>query len=360
MKNGEWRVKRGGPDGLTRVIGSLLLIVVAIVVILAHQLKVRAAELTLRNISVSSGQPGISTTHTYNFTFGSTSVVGSIVFRYCENTPVYGQTCDPPVGLDLSGAVLSSQSGNTGFSIDTLNSNANTIVLTRTPGSSVAVASSYVFDSIVNPTNAPHSEFIQISTHASTNGSGARIDEGSVAYAVNTTIDVSAYVPPFLNFCVGVSVALDCTSTVGNSIDLGTISKTAANSATSQFSTATNDPSGYVVYALGNTMTSGNNIIPALAAPLPNVAGSSQFGLNLRSNTSPSVGQDPFGVGTGLPTLNYNFPNFYTYNSGDSLASSTLSSDYTRMTVSYLVNAAGPQPPGVYSTTITYLATVSF
>lgn len=319
-----------------------------------------AAELTLRNISVGSGQPGAITSHRFNATFGSVVSVGSIVFRYCENTPVFDQNCDSPPGLDLSGATLTSQAGNTGFSIDTINSTANSIVLTRVPAVAAPVASSYVFDNIVNPVNAPHSEFIQISTHAATDGSGPRIDQGSVAYAINSSLDVAAYIPPFLNFCVGVTVALDCTSTVGDSIDVGIISKTAANGASSQFSTATNDPSGYVVYALGNTMTSGNNIIPELSTPLPSVAGSSQFGINLRANSSPAIGQEPFGVGTGVPTLNYNFPNFYTYNNGDSIATSTLSSDYTRMTVSYLINAAGPQPPGVYSTTLTYLATVSF
>ncbi len=338
-------------------LSSFLAVVLAVLIVIRGA---GAAELTLRNISVGSGIPGSDTSHTFNFTFGSPVALGSITFLYCENTPVFDQSCDPPVGLDLSGATLSSQSGNTGFSIDTVNSTPNMIVLTRSAAVAATVPSSYVLNNIINPTNAPHSEFIQISTHAAIDGSGPRIDEGAVAFAINPVLDVSAYIPPFLNFCVGVSVALDCTSTIGDSIDLGIISKSSANAATSQFSTATNDPSGYVVYALGNTMTSGNNIIPSLATPLPSVIGSSQFGLNLRSNTAPAVGQEPFGVGTGLPILNYNFPNFYTYNDGDSIASSTLSSDYTRMTVSYLINAAGPQPAGIYSTTLTYLATVSF
>ncbi len=341
----------------TIFVGSISVLVIVIFTLLNN---VGAAELTLRNISVGSGAPGANTTHVFNFTYSSVAAVGSITFLYCENTPVFDQPCDPPTGLDLSGAVLSSQSGNTGFSIDTINSTPNMIVLTRPSAIAATVPSSYVFDNVVNPTNAPHSEFIQISTHSSIDGSGARIDEGAVAYAINPLLDISAYIPPFLNFCVGVTVALDCTSTLGDSIDLGIISKTTANAATSQFSAATNDASGYVVYALGNTMTSGNNIIPELSIPQPSLVGSSQFGFNLRANSSPPIGQEPFGVGTGLPMINYNFPNFYTYNNGDSIASSSLSSDYTRMTVSYLINAAGPQPAGVYSTTITYLATASF
>ncbi len=360
MKKKDWSFNRRAAGLVLNYANLLVLIGFLVPISIIQNYRVGAAELLLRNISVSSGLPGVVTTHNYSFTIQSVAPLGSIAFLYCENTPVAFQPCDSPVGLDLSGAVLSTQTGNTGFIIDTVNSTANKLIITRAAAAGAPVASTYSFSGIINPTNAPHSEFIQLSTYSSTDGTGAVLDVGSVAYAVNQALDVSAYIPPFLNFCVGVTVALDCTSTVGDSIDVGIISKTAANSASSQFSTATNDPSGYVVYALGNTMTSGNNIIPALSFPLPSVAGSSQFGLNLRSNTSPSIGQEPFGVGTGLPTLNYNFPNFYTYNSGDAIASSTLSSDYTRMTVSYLINAAGPQPPGVYSTTLTYLATVSF
>lgn len=321
---------------------------------------VSAQELTNRSISISSAGPSVVVSHNFSFTPSSTTNIGSIVFEYCENTPVFDQPCDAPVGLDVSLANLVVQTGNTGFSIDGGNTTASKLVLTRSPSAGAAASSSYLFNNITNPSNAPHSEFIRISTHASTDGSGLRTDNGSVAFAIHTPLNVAAYIPPFLSFCVGITVAVDCTSTNGNGIDLGIISRSSANSATSQFSAATNDPTGYVVYVLGNTMTSGNNIIPALAAPFPSVPGNSQFGINLRDNSNPNVGTEPFGVGTGVPLANYSFPNFYTFNDGDSIASSTLSSYYTRMTVSYLVNASGSQPPGVYSTTLTYLATVQF
>lgn len=319
-----------------------------------------AQELTARSLAVASASPSVVTTHTFTFTPSSVTAIGSIVFEYCQNSPVVGQPCDVPPGLDVSLANLSIQTGNTGFSVDNLNTTANKLVITRSPSVGISVVSSYVFSNITNPSNAPHSEFIRISTHASTDGSGSLTDNGSVAYAIHTPLNVAAYVPPFLNFCVGVTVSLDCSVTNGDSIDMGIISKTIATSATSQFSTATNDPTGYVVYAIGNTMTSGNNIIPALASPSPSQPGTSQFGINLRDNSSPNIGTDPSGVGTGIPTAGYNSPNAYTFNSGDSLAASTLSSEYTRMTVSYLVNAANSQPPGVYTATFTYLATVQF
>jgi hypothetical protein len=107
-------------------------------------------------------------------------------------------------------------------------------------------------------------------------------------------------------------------------------------------------------------MTSGNNIIPSLPLPTASLPGTGQFGINLRANLIPTVGQDPVGLGTGSPSANYDIPNRYTFNDGDNISSSALTSDYNRMTVSYLVNVPKGQAPGIYSTTMTYVATVQF
>jgi hypothetical protein len=107
-------------------------------------------------------------------------------------------------------------------------------------------------------------------------------------------------------------------------------------------------------------MTSGNNIIQNLTLPTASFPGTPQFGMNLRANLLPAIGQDPVGLGTGVPAPDYNIPNRFIYNSGDMIASSPLTTNYNRMTVSYLVNITADQPPGVYATTITYLATVQF
>jgi hypothetical protein len=141
---------------------------------------------------------------------------------------------------------------------------------------------------------------------------------------------------------------------------MGILSSNSANKGQSQYAVATNDPTGYNVFATGTTMTSGNNLIPSLTLPTASLPGTGQFGINLRANLIPVVGQDPVGFGTGLPSANYNIPNRYLFNDGDNISSSSLPSDYNRMTVSYLVNVPKAQPPGIYSTTLTYVATVHF
>ncbi|MBX4197577.1 hypothetical protein KW801_03435 [Candidatus Saccharibacteria bacterium] len=146
----------------------------------------------------------------------------------------------------------------------------------------------------------------------------------------------------------------------GDSIDLGTLSSSQARFGQSQFATATNDPNGYIIFADGTTMTSGNHIIPSLSNPTPSFPGTGQFGINLRANLIPAVGQDPIGLGTAAPTANYDIPNRFLFVPGDSITTASLPSNYNRMTVSYLVNIPSQQTPGVYVTTVDYIATVQF
>jgi hypothetical protein len=342
---------------LSRRFSRLLVILVIFTILIGFAMSTRISA-DHRSIVVGSAQPSAVTSHSFQFDIPSTDVVGSIVLEYC-NSPVFDIPCVAPTGLDLSAATLTNQSGNTGFSIDGANSTANKIVLTRAPVPGIVTSNSYVFNNVTNP-SVLGSVFIRLSDYSSIDGSGTFIDKGAVAYAVQTSFLVGAYVPPFLKLCVGVNVTPNCSSATGNNIDLGILSSSRASAGQSQFSTATNDPAGYVIYALGETMTSGNNIIPALNTPRASFPGTPQFGINLRANLIPAVGQDPFGVGTGAPTPNYNIPNRFVFNSGDSIALSNIPSDYNRMTVSYLVNIQSKQPPGIYATTLTYVATVQF
>lgn len=313
-----------------------------------------------RSVTLSSNTPSAVATYNFSLAPPTTSNIGSLVFEYCSNSPLPTASCTPPPGLDASATSLVSQSGNTGFSIDSADSTANKIVLSRPSVPAIITPSTYIFDNITNPSTPAETVYVRLFSYASSDGSGPFIDKGAVTYAVQSPFTVSTFVPPFLSLCVGITVAPDCSSTIGDSLDLGILSSQHANAGQSQFSTATNDPNGYVIFMLGNTMTSGNNIIQALASPTPSFPGTQQFGINLRANLLPPIGQDPIGLGTGIPSANYNIPDEFLFNSGDNIAASPLTTNYNRMTVSYLVNVPAGQPPGVYATTITYVATVQF
>jgi hypothetical protein len=327
-----------------------------------YQLSSKSQALHIQNhsVQISTAIVGATASHNFQFTYPSTSVVGSIVLLYCDGGALQQMPCNAPAGLDLSGASLVSQTGNTGFVIDIVNSTANKIVLTRAPVAGAAVASTYDFNNIINPSTANTTTYIRISTYPTIDGTGSYNDDGAVAFSTVNPFEVGAFVPPFIKLCVGITVAVDCSSMSGNSINLGVLSTNTTKYATSQFAAGTNSITGYNVFTLGTTMTSGNHTIAAINPPGTSKIGVSQFGLNLRANTSPAVGAEPQGPGTGVPQSDYNSPNIFKFQNGDSVAQSPLTTDFNKMTASYVVNIGGGQDPGFYATTITYLAVSQF
>src|SRR5204862_7798880 len=99
--------------------------------------------------------------------------------------------------------------------------------------------------------------FVRLSNYATAAASGSFSDNGAVAFAIVSPFNVGASVPPFLRLCVGISVSADCSSSTGTSLNLGFLTPTAVGAGQSQFAGGTNSISGYTVFALGTTMTSG-------------------------------------------------------------------------------------------------------
>jgi hypothetical protein len=318
-----------------------------------------AALLTGRSIRVLNPQASAVTSYVFNFTNIAPNPVGSIKFEFCDNTPLFEIVCAPPPGLDVSLAALDFQSGETGFSLHAA-TNTHTLVLTRSAQTTVPGPNQYVFSNVTNPSAVNQSTYVRISMHSSVDGSGPFVDDGAVVFSTATAITTTAYVPPFLIFCVGVSVAPDCSSTDGFSVDLGEFSTAEARTGTSQFAGATNDANGFSVSMHGTTLTSGNNIIPALENTAASVTGVSQFGVNLRSNTVPSVGSNPSGSGTSVPVNGYGTVNQFKFQPGQVIANSSRPTHFTRITVSYVTNIGPDQPPGFYNATFTYVATADF
>jgi hypothetical protein len=334
------------------------LLVIALVFACLIPIESHALHLQNHSVQVSTAQVSATASHNFQFTYPSTSVVGSIMLLYCDGGALLPMPCNAPVGLNAAGASLASQTGNTGFSIGSVT--ANKIILTRSPAAGATIASTYNFNNIVNPSAANATTYVRIATYPTIDATGPNNDDGAVAFATVNPFQIGAFVPPFIKLCVGITVAQDCSSVSGNSINLGFLSTGATKAATSQFAAGTNSITGYNVFTLGNTMTSGNNIIPALNPATTSKTGVSQFGLNLRANTNPAVGADPQGPGTAVAQAGYNSSNTFKFQNGDNIAQAIKPSDFNKMTTSYIVNISAAQPSGVYATTITYLAVGQF
>lgn len=314
-----------------------------------------------RSLFIQSSLPGATTSYTVSLKYMTPASVGSVDMLFCID-PIPYMPCVTPPGLDVSNATLTSQTGETGFSI--LSKDDHHIVLSRlpsviTPG---GVTSSYKFENIVNPTNVGQSFSIRLRSHASTDATGAQIDFGSVKSEVTQGIVLETQVPPMLIFCVAEQVNEDCSTTNGTYYaDMGTLDPESTLVAHSQMAVGTNATAGFVITANGTSMSAGTNVIDTPAVPTESTPGTNQFAINLVANTAPAVGSDPDGSFTNaVPAADYAQADKYKFISGDVVAYSPNVSLVRRFTVSYIVNASPNLKAGVYSTTITYIASGRF
>jgi hypothetical protein len=320
---------------------------------------VYAAQPVPRSLTISNSFSGAANVeYKLNFSVVTLGLVGSVALQLCDNTALVDETCNAPAGFDASGVTLDSQAGMTGFSVSGL-SDANTIILARPPGLETSINATFELGNIINPANGGPL-YARVLTYPTSDATGLYTDAGGMALYIIDSLSLNAEVPPYLLFCVGESITnFDCNTATEAFSDLGILSPTTTGAAQHQMVAATNADSGYSVSVLGTSMTSGNNVLTAMAGQASQ-KGVPQFGLNLRDNTSPIVGQSPAGPGIGTVAANYNQQNIFRFNNGDTIASAIDPDDFRKYTVSYVVNIAPNQPGGVYSTTLTYNCLANF
>jgi len=335
-------------------VGYLLAALAAIC--LLPSVTVRAAQLTKRSLDIST--PLATAVGNYQFTFilPDNTDIGAISFLFCTE-PLQGLPCTAPSGLDASHAVLTQQTGETGFVIYL--QHPNYIQLERPPAPGHSEQVQYTFSNITNPANPVQTYFVRILTFPTFDASGPFTDFGTVATATSTAVNINTIVPPILDFCVGLSIPGNCMTASGYFIQFGDFSPFNTAKAASLMEVGTNAVSGVVITVNGTTMTSGNYVINNPTTQIPSTIGISQFGINLRANADPLIGNDPAGGSTVLASA-YDVPNQYQFNNGDLVAYSPGPTDMAKLTVSYIVNISKSQTVGVYDTTLTYICMASF
>jgi filamentous hemagglutinin len=340
-----------------------------------------AAQITSRSLTLQAGatdggsMPGGVVNHLFGFTVPTTGNVGSIKFEYCTTA---SGTCTTPTGLVTTSATMGSQSGATGFTLDNTTNGAPYV--TRTAASiTAATAVTYQLLSVTNPTTTNQSFFVRIATYASIDTTGGVTDTGTVTASTATQIVLTGTMPESLIFCTGETVSTtggipDCSTATAGAVSFNQLfSPTDTATATSQMAASTNGTGGYSITVAGPTMTSGGNTIAAMGTATTGTRGTSQFGLNLKANTAststPSVGTEvaPAANGTdlkGQAITGYNTADTFKFTSGDSVADSanggTGPTNAQIYTASYIVNVAGSQTAGTYTTTLTYVCTATF
>ncbi|CAN5380767.1 hypothetical protein BH10PAT3_BH10PAT3_8030 [soil metagenome] len=339
-----------------------------------------AAQITVRSLTLQPGvsdagsKPSGSVNHLFTFTPPTTASIGSIQFLYCASA---GGACVTPSGLTTTSATMGTQTGATGFTL--VNTTNGSPYITRSAASMGGSAVSYQLLAVTNPSATNTAFYVRITTFTSANATTGSTDTGTVAASTATQIVLTGTMPESLIFCTGGTISTtsgipDCTTATSGAISFNQLfSPTAAATASSQIAASTNSLSGYVITVNGVTMTSGSTTIPALGSATVPAVGNSQFGMNLMANTTavstPAVGAAvaaaPNGTTLrGQPQTGYNTADTFKFVSGDTVAASnntvagpTNSQIYT---ASYIVNVAGGQLAGTYTTTLTYICTSTF
>ena len=319
-----------------------------------------ANEMNDRNLTLSSSVPSQSTNYTFNFSVeDEVTPIQSFESEICTTA---SGACVVPSGFDAGSANLINQpsgfGSSSGWSVDT--SNADVLRMNNDSNTTAPnTTQSVTFGSVVNPETPNETFYARITTYENDDYTD-EIDTGVVAASTGEGVEITGFVPPILTFCVGVEISGDCSTVSGDSIDLGTFSPNTTSSGTSQMRASTNAGDGYVITVEGGTLASGSNTIDALTSPTPSQTEQSQFGLNLRENANPEVGEDVSGDGSGEVEPDYNIVDEFVFNAGDAVASSTGPTNANTYTASYITNIEPQQAAGNYSTTLTYIATATF
>lgn len=319
----------------------------------------------------SSANAATNVIHKVGFTTVTNGqTIGSVVIEYCSNSPIIGDTCSAPTSFNTNKATLSVNNitGNiTGLSVDTTDSTATKVVLTRSAATVANGAVTFELgdgtsNGMTNPANTNTTFYARISTFAATDGSGTAQDAGGVALSTDNQLSVTAKVQETLTFCV---YTLANCAAGGTAVTLGDsngvlASNTTVYTATAKYDLASNALSGVSVKLKGDILKSGSFSISSSGATCTADSSSSsteQFGLRLSTVGSGQTATAPYNCSStnhAFDTTNTNT----TY--GQQIASTTTASDSSSTTMEFAAKAASTTEAGVYTSTLTLIATATY
>lgn len=308
-------------------------------------------QLTARKFVLGSSAPLAVTTYEFDFTTATTATFQSIGVQICDAA---SGTCNAPGSWANTGSAFSSSTLSGTWTNNTSTAGSLRASATSASSTTAATAKQFIWSNVTNPTSANSTFYARITLYSDAAWTTA-VDSGVAVSSTAGQITVTASVDESLTFTLASAT-----------VALGALTTATTPSGTSTMSAATNAGSGYVITVNGTTLTSGVNTITAMGTqstngtPAVSSQGSSQFGINLVANTTPSVGSNVSGGGTGTFGTNYGTANSYRFFTGDTVASATAATNSNTFTVSYIANVAGVTKPGSYSTVLTYIATPTF
>lgn len=347
----------------------------------------------------------------YQIDFTPEENAGAIVLDFCANTPVLGQSCTAPDGMDLDAAEI--VSGGATIASAT----ANKIILTKS--FTAATPETIVINKLTNPTTAFTDNVVFVRMVSYVDGTAAAlyesddptnadldpagggaliapIDSGSVSMFFNTDVTVQGTVLETMTFCVsGADIAPNCSGastpvlTLGEDQGGGLLALVPGTVSTGALHVQmnTNATGGAVVrlkssVPCGGLMRLGSSECNIVAAGATNVVGndnSAKFGVKLATATTAIGASNPIGTlipydadGGGAGVAFYDTTNYkLNWNDDDSVGVTSVFGDpilgtndapatNQNMALTFAASVGTSTPAGTYSTDLNLIAVGKF
>jgi hypothetical protein len=341
---------------------------------------------------------------------GGTALQG-IVLEFCSNSPIIGDSCTAPAGFDINeaGLALSDTIAGGAFSIDA-STDANTLILTRTDATSIAASTALTLtlggaggtDGVTNPSTTNATFYARILTYQDDDDDGdgcsiaddnatcyasatprTFIDAGGVALSTAAQIVVTAKVAERLTFCVYTNA--NC-GAGGTGVTLGDTNGILDPSGpfvdkTTKFDISTNASGNAVVVLKGGTLTSGTPTISAIGGTAATSnPGNEQYGICLWQSTGSGLTiaapydnsgtpgncdtQTTQTAGTGSTggagTAEFALDTTATTSTSGDLIATKPAGNSSTATMPMIGNIAFATEAGIYTTTLTFVATGTY
>ncbi len=347
---------------------------------------------TSRSIEMSTSNPGAAASYLVGFTTATTGTIQGVVVDFCAGTsdPIIGDTCTAPTGFSVGTPTVTGMTGLSGTWVAGSLNSGRTLTLTNSSGGSVTsgTAVSFTITTVTNPTTPTGTFYARILTYATSGGAtgytagtpGSDIDAGGIALSTAQQITITAKVQEQLTFCVytGGTCGTGSTVTLGNTNGALSTSGPYVDKNT-MYDVSTNALHGVVVNMEGPTLTtpSSNTIAAIGSTAAASAAGTSQFGMCTYmktggsgmtfpnatysgggncSGTSQTAGTGSTG-GAGSATFGFNLTNT-TSTYGDQIAAQAAGA--ATGIIAFIGNVSATQVSGVYTTTLTFIATGTY
>lgn len=366
---------------------------------------------TERTIQMSSSAlAATSVSYQVSFKPATSATVKSVAVDFCQNSPIIGDSCTGTNTINMptvASATVTTTTGPNNFSALTwtVSASGHTFKISNSTGVALTAGVAYTFtiNALTNPTdndtvtggNQPGTFYARILSFPNDSGSdsaatytdtapGNATDAGGIALSTANQITITSKVQERLVFCVYTTgTGNDCTSKSGSAITLGDSNgvldpSVAYVNTTAKYSISTNASGNAVVNVKGDTLTSGSNTITANASPTASTTGSEQFGLctyeSAAGSSSLSIANVYDGDASGTTstactgvtapsTTNSAAFTFDTSNTsttyGQTIATKPAGT-FSTGNLNFIGNISNSTEAGIYTTTLTFIATGTY